>query len=75
MQEAIHKIVTDFAEQLKSVTGDHVQRLSIIITGTAAIADLSQPMQSSVDGILNVSYQTETINTPIHTDVTIVMHQ
>lgn len=73
MHEAMQETIRNFVSQLNKVGGDNIQRVSVIITGTPAIADPSKGILSSGNGILNVAYQTETIKGPILADVTLII--
>lgn len=73
MHEAMQETIKKFVSQLNKVGGDNIQRVSVIITGTPAIADPSKEILSSGNGILNVAYQTETIKGPLLADVTLII--
>jgi cell division ATPase FtsA len=73
MHEAMQETIKEFVSRLNKVAGDNITSVAIVVTGNSMITDPSQPMTTAGDGLLNITYQTATLRSPIHTDITIIV--
>jgi hypothetical protein len=73
MHEAMQEAIKEFVSQFHKIAGDNIQSVAIVVTGSSAIADPSKELVMHSNGIINITYQTQTIPSPVHTDVTIIV--
>lgn len=73
MQEAIQETIQKFADQLKSIAGDNVKSVAIMIIGNHSLIDPNAQVFTDLSGLSNITYQTKTINSPLHTEITIII--
>ncbi len=72
MQDALLEAVKRLTIELHTIAGDQITGVSINVMGTSSLFDLNKPILQVSPTVSSMKYQTESLSSPVKTDITVI---